>query len=242
MASPTSVSRTTTSATVAGSTIVNLDPNLAAGDLLIICLRNPANITSTWPAGYDNFLNDGTNTWHDLDLDASDDRITVIARDCDGTEPSSINLTFSASSKYCAVAYRISGAAAYADQAPDILSAIGNSANPDCPSESVTGGPKDILALALDTHSGEQTAVVTYPTNYVNTGQVTSGTGGATATNAQINYCDRQVSAASSEDPSAFTISGAQPWTAITVLVQEPAAAAASLVADVGFPNALLVR
>ena len=83
----------------------------------------------------------------------------------------------------------------------------------------MTGGPKDILALALDTHEGEQTSTVTYPTNYVNTGQITSGTGGATATNCQINFCSRQVSGASSEDPSAFTISGAQNWTAYTLVV-----------------------
>lgn len=225
MASPTSVSRTTTTVTTASNSwTVNLDPNLASGDLLVIVLRVAGNQTTTWPSGYQNFLSDGTNTWHDLDLDAGDDRITVIARDCDGAEASSINVTLGAADKGCAVAYRISGALAYATQAPDILSATGNSVNPDCPSESVTGGPKDILALALDTHVGEQTATVTYPTNYVNTGQVTSGTGGATATNCQINYCDRQVSAASSEDPSAFTISGAQPWTAITILVQEAAA------------------
>ena len=244
MASPTSVSRTTTAVTVASSSwTVNLDPNLAAGDLLIIALRVAAGTVTTWPAGFQNFLSDGSNTWHDLQWDGgAGDVDTVIARDCDGAEASSINVTLSASLKGCAVAYRISGATPYATQSPDILSAQGNSVNPDCPSENVTGGPKDILALALDLHQGEQTSTVTYPTSYTNTGQVTSGTGGATTTNCQINYCDRQVSAASSENPSAFTISGAQPWDAVTILVQEAAAAAASLVADVGFPNALLVR
>lgn len=243
MASPTSVSRTSTSFASANTTFnVQLDANLASGDLLIIVLRFAGNAVSTWPTGYQNFLSDGTNTWHDIDLDAGDDRISVVARDCDGAEPSTITVTTDVSVKGCAVAYRISGARAYSSQSPDILSAIGNSANPDCPSETVTGGPKDILSLALDTHVGEQTTTVTYPTNYVNTGQITSGTGGVTTSNCQINYCDRQVSAASSEDPSAYTISGAQPWTALTILIQEPAAAAASLLADVGFPNALLVR
>lgn len=233
MASPSSVSRTTTAVTAASASwTVNLDAALASGDLLIIALRVAGNHTTTWPSGFQNFLSDGTNTWHDLDLDAGDDRITVIARDCDGAEASSITVTLGAADKGCAVAYRISGALPHATQAPDLLSATGSSVNPDCPSESVTGGPKDILALALDTHVGEQTATVTYPTNYVNTGQVTSGATGVATTNCQINFCDRQVSAASSEDPSAFTISGSQPWTAITILVQEAAAAAQPLVSN----------
>lgn len=244
MASPSSVSRTETEvATASASWTVNLDPNLASGDLLIIVLREAVGFATTWPAGYDNFLSDGTNTWHDFGPDAGDDIVTVIARDCDGAEASSITVTLSSAGKGCAVAYRISGATPYATQAPDLLSATGNDANPDCPSESVTGGPKDILALALDTHQGEQTATVTYPTNYVNTGQATSGTAGTTPTNCQINYCDLQVTAASSENPSAFTISGANNWIALTILVQEPAGAAAtSLIYPRGMHQALLVR
>lgn len=244
MAVPTSVSRTTTSvATASNSWTVNLDPNLAAGDLLIIALRVAAGVVTTWPAGFQNFLNDGSNTWHDLQWDGgAGDVDTIIARDCDGAEASSINVTLSASLKGCAVAYRISGARAYSSQSPDILSAQGNSANPDCPSENVTGGPKDVLALALDFHQGEQTATVTYPTGYVNTGQITSGTGGATTSNCQINYCENGFGAISSEDPGAFTISGAQPWDAVTLLVQEPTVAATSLIYPPNPRKALLVR
>jgi len=246
MASPTDTGRGTSGASVAQTPVnINLpNPALANGDLAIVVLRIPAAITTTWPSGWTNFLNDGTNTWHDLDLDAADDTITVVARDCDGTEGTGqISITPSASCKYAAIVYRVTGALPFASQSPDILSAIGNSVNPDCPSETVTGGPKDILALALDTHAGEQTTTVTYPTNYVNTGQITSGSGGAATTNCQINYCSRQLTAASSEDPSAFTISGAQPWTALTILIQEPAgAAAASLIVPTGIPRALLVR
>ncbi len=224
MASPTDAGRATSQLTTAGASFtVNLPTSIASGDLLIIALRIPATITTTWPSGYQNYLNDGTNTWHDLDLDAGDDSITIIARDCDGTEGASITVTPSASAKFCAVAYRITGARAYSSQAPDILSAIGSSVNPDCPSENVTGGPKDILSLALDTHVGEQTTTVTYPTSYTNTGQITTGGGGVTTTNCQINYCSRQLTAVSSEDPSAYTISGSQSWTAITILVQQPA-------------------
>ena len=230
MASPTDTDRAVSGATIAQTPInINLpaSPGLQNGDLAIVVLRIPANITTTWPSGWTNFLNDGTNTWHDIDLDAADDRISVVARDCDGSEGTGqISITPSASCKYAAIVYRIAGALPFSSQSPDILSAIGNSANPDCPSETVTGGPKDILSLALDTHSGEQTTTVTYPTNYTNTGQVTTGSGGAVATNCQINFCSRQLTAASSEDPSAFTISGAQPWTALTILIQEAAAAA----------------
>lgn len=245
MASPTSVSRTETEVTTASTSwTVNLDPNLASGDLLIIILRVAGAVTTTWPSGYQTWLQlSGPIDIHDHDVDASDDVVTIIGRDCDGAEPSSITVTTSASQKGCAVAYRISGAAAVATIKPDVGVAGGNSANPDCTSTSVTGGPKDILALAIDTHTGEQTTTVTYPTNYVNTGQATSGVAGAVSTNCQINYCDLQISAASSEDPSAFTISGANTWGAYTILVQEAAAAAAaSLIHRPGMAQALLVR
>lgn len=231
MAAPTSVSRTTTAVTTASSSwTVNLDPALANGDLLIIILRTAEAETSTWPSGYQNWLvSGGINTWHDLQADTSDDVVTIVVRDCDGSEASSINVTFGTTCKGCAVAYRISGAAAWSVTVPDSNHANGSSTNPDPPSVNVAGGPKDILAIALDTHVGEQTTTVTYPTNYGNTGQITSGSGGSVATNCQINYCDRQVTAASSEDPSAFTISGSQAWAAITILVQEPAGGAVSV-------------
>ena len=233
MAAPTSVSRTETEvATASSSWTVNLDPALAAGDLLIICMRVAGAETSTWPAGFDNFIVAGATTFHDIVLDTSDDTITIIARDCDGTEASSITVTLGTTNKGCAVAYRISGGESYATRVPNTNWASGTDANPDPPLRNVSSGTKDILALALDTHVGEQTTTVTYPTNYVNTGQVTSGVGGATATNCQINYCDRQVTAAASEDPSAFTISGAQPWAALTILVE--AAAAATVTMSVG--------
>lgn len=244
MASPSSVSRTTTSVTVASSSwTVNLDPNLASGDLLIIILRSAETETSTWPSGFDTFLFDGSTTWHDIGGDAADDRETVMLRDCDGSEASSITVTFGTTTKGCAVAYRISGAQTVATGHPILAASGGNDVNPDPISAPVTSPPKDILSLALDTHVGEQTSTVTYPTNYVNTGQVTSGTGGAVATNCQINYCDRQVTAASSEDPSAFTISGANPWAAFTIIVHPTGGAApTSLIYPTGMPRALIVQ
>lgn len=217
MASPADAERATRSTSTAGTSHTvsgKTTSTPSAGDTLIIVFRAATACTTTWPAGYDTFL------VHDATDDASDDVVTIVVRKATGSESTTITVTSSVSTKMAAVTYWITGAADPTVTSPEISTvATGNSVNPDPGSRSVTGGPKDILALALDTHAGEQTSTVTYPTNYVNTGQITSGSGGAVATNCQINFCSRQVSAASSEDPSAFTISGAQDWAAYTIVV-----------------------
>ena len=197
---------------------VQLPTGIVTGSLVIIVGRIAGNRTTTWPAGWQTYLNDGTRDWHDVDLDAADDRITAVYRVCDGTEGASIIVGLSASDKGSYIAYRISGHEDPSTQAPEILSAIGNTAGPDSPSLTPAGGLKNYLVLSLDTHAGEQTTVVTPPIGYTNTGQVTSGTGGQVATNCQINYASRQV-AASVENPGAYVISASGAWTALTIVI-----------------------
>lgn len=214
-----------------------------AGDTIIVVMRCAVAVTTTWPSGWTTFL------IHDVSPDAANDVNTVVVRKADGSETGGLGTNFTVTSdvstKMAAVAYRISGAADPTVTSPEISTAVtGTSVNPDPGSRSVTGGPKDILALALDLHAGEQTTTVTYPTNYTNTGQVTSGTAGAIDSNCQINYCSRQLSAVSSEDPGAFTISTTSTgWTAYTIVVHPSAAAAAtSLIYPPGMPRALLAQ
>lgn len=224
MASPVDAARAGSSTTAAGTShTISLPTGIVAGSLVVIATRFAVASVSTWPAEWQNFLR------HDVSPDAADDVNTVVYRKCDGTEGASITVTTSVATKMATIARRVSGHEDPVVQAPQInADATGNSVNPDCGSISPIGGSKDYLFFALDQHSGEQTSTVTYPTNYINTQQVTSGTGGAVATNCQINSGTRQLTAVS-EDPTAFTISGAQEWTAWTLAVHPPGAAATSL-------------
>lgn len=133
------------------------------------------------------------------------------------------NPTFvqSASTRSAWAAYRITGT----DRAalPTVgTTATGSSTAPDPPAATVTGGPKDILSIAVFSRGGEiaddDTVVTTFPTSYT-LGQVEKSAGTAGTNLAGIiGSAARQVSAASSENPGTFTIiTGA--WRAQTIIV-----------------------
>jgi hypothetical protein len=151
--------------------------------------------------------------------------------------PGNPTFTQSATSRSVWGAYRITGA----DGAitPQVgTTATGTSTTPDPPSVTVTGGPKDILAIACFSITGAvevadtDILVTTFPTNYTD-GQIEK-TGGTTGTNLSggLGAAARQVSAASSENPGTFTQDASRGWRAQTVVVH-PAAAVAAVVPDV---------
>jgi hypothetical protein len=107
---------------------------------------------------------------------------------------------------------------------PEIgTTATGTSNVPNPPSRAVTGGPKDILAIAAFTGAGEladnDSLVTTFPTNYTD-GQIEK-TGGVGGTNlgGLLGVAARQISAASSEDPGTFTQNASRAWRAQTIVV-----------------------
>jgi hypothetical protein len=221
MASPVDASRIQSQTTTANTSHVVNTTNPPAGVLLIVLLRfaaAPGTVTFT---GYTPLASDAS--------DASDDQTSIYYRWTDGTEGASDAMTTANSVKYAGLTWRITGAENPAITAPEISAvAVGttaaNSANPA--SRAVTGGPKDVLYLALAGGDGEVGAYTAAPTNYVNLAATNSGTGGAAATNCFIGGASRAITASSSDDPGAFThgahLAG---WTAFTVVVH-PAGAA----------------
>lgn len=137
--------------------------------------------------------------------------------------PSNPTFVQSASSRSVWCAYRITGA--NKSIAPEIgTTATGTSNIPNPPSRAVTGGPKDILAIACfaggaSEVADDDTLVTTFPTNYTS-GQVEK-TGGTTGTNLAglLGAAARQVSAVSSEDPGTFTQNASRAWRANTIVV-----------------------
>ena len=138
--------------------------------------------------------------------------------------PSNPTFVQSVASRSVWCAYRITGA----DKSitPEIgTTATGTSTTPDPPSRAVTGGPKDILALAFFSMTGAvevadtDVLVTTFPSNYTS-GQVekTGGTGG-TNLSGGLGAAARQVSATSSENPGTFTQNASRGWRANTLVI-----------------------
>lgn len=136
--------------------------------------------------------------------------------------PSNPTFVQSVASRSVWCAYRITGA--NESIAPEVgTTATGTSNVPNPPSRAVTGGPKDILAIACFAAGASEVAdtntlVTTFPTNYT-LGQVEK-TGGTLGTNLAglLGAAARQVSAVSSEDPGTFTQNASRAWRANTIV------------------------
>lgn len=181
----------------------------------------------------------GTVTFSDsyIELvDANDDdgfaSAAVAYKQGGASEPSSITVTTTLSGEFTARAYRISGHLDFDTQAPDIgfLTDDGNVTTHNPPSVNVTGGPKDILSLAVLPFDTDGPTVSTFPTGYTNTGLTVSGSSGSQCS---LAFCRRDLSSVSSEDPDAFTITATRRAIPITILIQEDAASGSAITADI---------
>lgn len=208
MAFPVDADRQTTNGGASVTTAdINLPANIAAGDLLIAYVRNATGGTVTWPAGWNEMIDESP--------DAADDGNSVAYKVADGTESGTIQVTFSTSGKYAAVCYRITGGGT-----PEISTrATGASTTPDPPSFSPSGGAKDYLWIWMGGWEGEQTTPPAgSPTNYSNAIGNGSGTAGVITTNCRVASATRQLNAAT-EDPPSWTISASDDWTAFVIAV-----------------------
>ena len=155
--------------------------------------------------------------------------------------PSDPTFVQNASSRSVWCAYRITGADK--TTAPEVSTvATGTSTTPDPSSRAVTGGPKDVLAIACFSITGAvevadtDILVTAFPANYT-AGQVQK-TGGTSGTNLAggLGAAARQVTTAS-EDPGTFTQNASRGWRAQTIVVH-PAPAALNLSATGGAATA----
>jgi hypothetical protein len=189
---------------------------VAAGDLLVCFIRGSTNLISSF-TGWTQLASDAS--------DASDDTSAVYYRLSDGADP--VSLVWNANTKGCAITWRITGAADPATRAPEISTvAVGTTAANTCDpgNVSVTGGPKDVLYLALGCEDGEVGAFTGAPANYTNLQAANSGTGGAASSNTLMGGASRAISASSSDNPGVFTHAAANAgWTAWTVVIHPPA-------------------
>ena len=199
MASPVDAGRATTSvSTGADPWTVNLPGSIASGDLIVIWLCNQGAANFNLPSGYSWLLQNRAQP-------TSGDVLSIIYKRSAGGEAGTLSVDLTAAVKGAAIAWRITGAADPATQAPELSSAHdttgSNSANP--PSISPTGGSKDYLFLVLGEMDGENATGFSHSV-YVNDQTPNSGTAGAAGTNLWIGGASRQATTAT-EDPATWT-------------------------------------
>jgi hypothetical protein len=214
MASPAVGGITEGGLTATGTSLpVTLPASGSATDLYIVIVGKGSGANTI------NALTDWTEL---LDENVANGALAIIYYTGTGV-PSDPTFTQSATSRSVWGAYRITGASK--SIAPQVgTTATGTSANPDPPSVAVTGGSKDILAIACFCVSAateladDDTLVTTFPTNYT-LGQIEK-TGGTTGTNLSglLGSAARQVTTAT-EDPGTFTQNASRAWRAQTIVV-----------------------
>jgi ribosomal protein S19 len=207
VAFPTDAARVATNgSTAATNKVCNLPTGISSGDLLILILRSAASDTHSTPSGWTALaLNDGA--------DAADDITSVFYRVASGTEGSTVTVNGTASVKFAAVCWRITGGGT-----PQLSSiATGSSTAPNSPSFTPSGGAQDYLWVSLIGFAGTG-SVSSGPASYLNVTSANSGFGSTTASNCRVAGATRQLNAAT-EDPGAWTISASAAWSAWTLAV-----------------------
>jgi hypothetical protein len=150
----------------------------------------------------------------------------VATRVCDGSEGATTTFTLSSATRGAWIVYEISGAENPATILPQVgTTATGSSTSPNPPSVSVTGGSKDILAIACFGRAGEEadddTWTTAAPTNFTNLRQIACGIGGSNLAG-MVATAEFQTTA-SSIDPAVFTCATGA-WRAQTIVVHPSSA------------------
>lgn len=218
MASPAVANTNVTNLTTGGTShVVNLPASIGAGNLLLVVFAEASQVSGVetftatgWTVIPSFYQRDGTNA----------QSIHGLYKQASGSEGATVTCTLSVTSKGAAVAYRITGHEDPTITAPQCTTGVAgsgaNSANP--PSVSVTGGSKDILAVAVMAIEGEVFTGGAAPTNYTNLLAANSGTASATTTNCFLQSAQRQVTTAT-EDPGVFSHGETGIWVAQTIVI-----------------------
>lgn len=196
-------------------------PAGVSGQLTIAIIGTDGVPTLTWPTGYTEFFSQAAG---------GSFQIKGAYHQEDGTEGTTFDITSSASEKWAAIVYSISGAANPATQAPEATTFAGGTATttPDPPSITPTGGSKDYLFIAAVNNDGEEADDDTWgntsPTSYTPSPprQKSTDIAGVASTNCSLETAERALTAAT-EDPGTFANDLSKTYHAATIAVHPPA-------------------
>lgn len=215
MAFPTVVSTATGSG---GSTSTSITiPAGSVGDLLLVFFAKdggaaPTGITGTgWALLGGQADGDATQCW-----------AGVYHKVADGSDSLSVEYALEVTAY---AVYRISGQGAGLEIGLASNAAGTPTANPDAPSLTPSWGSADTLWVAMNAWDNASRTLTTYPTSY--TSNQLDADGGGSSAGARVAVASREL-AATSDDPSAATISVAEQWVAATVAIQPASGGAAT--------------
>lgn len=204
--------------------------NIAVDDLLILFVSCDGASTSASATGFSAIIN----------INSGATGGTLLMKKAAGTETGTFTITISASEQGCWRCIRIpaatwfAGTITAADTSTDSYESSGSAATgttnaPNPPSVNpVDWDVEDTLWIAWCGWDSTPT-MSTFPTNYTQEDHTTAGghtatSGGAGGAGLAVAY---RQNAVASEDPSAFGLSGADNWVAMTLAIRPAAAAAA---------------
>lgn len=186
---------------------VDLPANIEAGDLIIIFLAQdfPSTTSPTYPQSWSTLFNQANtrNGWAFL---------SCAYKYADGSEGSSITVTV-ANSPTVARAYRV-GNAIGTPEYTLVYSSTSTTSAPN-PANLTMSQDKRWMVFAICAINTDSITFLSYPSSYVGTGQ-TAATDGA---GVRLGYARNPVQAAS-ENPGAFSLSGARDHVTATVAVR----------------------
>jgi len=226
MASPSVVTATESNATADDTSPFTVSRAAGvSGQLTIVVFAVDGNPTLTWPGDYTQFF---------VEIAVGNTHAIYGAYHQEsGSEGTTFDITSSASEKWAAIVYSISGAETPATQAPEATTFDNSgvaSASPDPPAITPTGGSKDYLFIAAVATDGEEADDDTWgntsPSGYTPDPprQKTSGTTGLGTTNVSLETAELALTTAGPENPGAFGNDQSLAYAAATIVVH-PASA-----------------
>jgi len=229
MAAPTVVATAEQSFTAAGDPLITFTQT--TGDLVLIVYGYGGGSSQT-PT-----VSDGFN----LEINQL---FCIIWKVLDGSEGGDVLVSMPTNVKAAAVAYNIQGFdSAGGVDGIDYTTGLGVANQPNTPSHTPAGGAKDYLFFSAFAQAGEEadddTWVNSGPSGYSNVRQVTSGTAGAANSNISVGSAEKATTAATVDDPGAFsTDQSLNNWNA-TIAVYPLAALTAAQMAGIFQPESL---
>lgn len=198
MATPT-VATTNTGGGNSNGASIPLPTGISSGDGLLVIV-NANGQTVTTPGGWNLLIS------ADMTASSLNGRIYAFTRDADGSEGTTLSVSFSGNAKWSSIAYRITGAHTVANWGAAATSTTSAAVNQvcDCPNLAM-GSSADHLWIAFYGALNTFTQTST-PTGY--SGLLTStSTGGGSANSKSTSASWRKgTTATSSEDPPSVTI------------------------------------
>ena len=195
MAAATVAGNNTGGGTTNGAT-VPLPASIANGDKLLILLGVNAGSAFSTPSGWTKIVD------YDFAPAATNNHMVVYVRDADGTEGSSVSVTWTGGSvKWASITYRITGADAVANWA---VSTETTAAATSIDAASFSpGSTKDWLWILFENSTNTYTTTTT-PTGYTNLQTATSAGSGSANSKQTVSSAEKATTGTSSEDPPSW--------------------------------------